>query len=270
MCFQVSDDWRHHNQESKPMVKLGRLFMLLFGTAALATPLEAQSLADILARMQSNLYSERRSAFYELEALAAPPDTGPTYARQVALVRDFVFQHPEVGPRLITLLEVENDSRRPAEDPYHGDLIAVVAALDDPTALRALMGALRTGEMASRGLAALGDVAVPVLMRAATVTRTRSAALMALARMVAGGLANPPARGLSGANRQEIRRVLLDALQDPEPYYREAALEGLVGFNDDEVRAAVTRAATADPVLGVRHDATKVLRRMDSREPTAR
>jgi hypothetical protein len=252
------------------MVRYGRHLTTLLATVAIAVPLRAQSLADMLARMQSADYSERRSAFYELESFAAPPVPNSTYAKQVARVRDFADQHPEVRPRLITLLELENVSRPPAEDPYHGDLIAVVAALEDPTALRALMGAIRTGEMASRGLAALGDAAVPDLMRAADETRTRSAALLALAKMVAGGVANPPARGLSTTNREKIRRVLLNALLDPKSYYREAALEGLVGFDDAEVRAAVTRAATVDPVAGVREDATKVLRRMNSRSPTTR
>ena len=132
----------------------------------------------------------------------------------------------------------ESDTER-----YAG-LIAAVAALGDPRALNALMGALGTGSMATAGVAALGEIAVaPLIERLQSgPVISRNAAVRALTGAIAN--ANPP---LTPASLADVRAALLGALDDENRFVRTSAIEALDAFIDAEVRASMERLAATDP-----------------------
>jgi hypothetical protein len=121
----------------------------------------------------------RSAAFYLLiekglgQALA-----GRTYLIPQALTqlfRGLPDKEDEIKAALVELLEKENALIQDQHTDflatgktlsheymnYYGDLIAAVAALKDPRATNGLLGAIATGNLATRGLAALGIDALP-------------------------------------------------------------------------------------------------------------
>lgn len=198
------------------------------------------------AGLQSASHADRRAAFYSLLSAANPGGTSRSYRDTMANFAAFAARQPDMRRAVIDLLEYENahPGERESEDSYTGDVIAAVAALKDPSALNALMGAVRTGHMATHGLALLGDAAVPSLLRATAgpASFTRMSGLQALSDMVT----TTPQPALSADNRDRIRAILLNALHDPDRFIRETALDGLPAFHDPEVRAAITDVAQRD------------------------
>jgi hypothetical protein len=237
----------------------------------------AQASRIALTRLQSASYVERRAGFY---TLLSTPDSGcisQTTRPLRVCVQEFAAyatRYREVGRRVIALLQRENTHQEElvSEDRYHGDLIAAVAGLHDPSAVDALMGAINTGYIATHGLAMLGDAAVPSVIAAASASRmlTRDAALSTLSDMVTV----TPAPTLSSTNRARIRAVMLEALTDSNRFAREWAVEGLSAFNDSEARAAIARVAASDPFVvhdegraryPVREAAVAALRKLDQK-----
>ena len=135
------------------------------------------------------------------------------------------------------------------EEDYYPDLIGCVAALKDVRALDALLGAITTGGMATRGIAALGESAVaPVLKRSGSGDMdTRVSALITLSDMLA--LEGP---ALSRTAVAAVRREFLRALEDLDHSVRAGALEGIANFRDAEASASIARIARSDPFSVVR------------------
>src|SRR5688500_2706545 len=144
--------------------------LLLFAVSAGCSQNES---ARIIERFDSSDDTTRMIAFYELldsaKAGQPPARDFPTSTLQWA---SYARKHNDVALASIRLLERENhmmfleggtDSEEISN--YYGDLIGHVAALENPQAVRALIGAITTGGMATDGLAALGDVAIPWLER---------------------------------------------------------------------------------------------------------
>lgn len=212
-----------------------------------ATLAHGQSQRPSLTRLQSASHADRRAEFY---SLFSSTDSGAaTLALPVRVQRfaAYTAQHPDVRRGIIALLENENahPAEQVAEDRYHGDLIAAVAGFKDPGAVHGLMGAINTGGLATRGLAVLGDAALPAVLEAAdgVSSPARISGLLALGDMVT----LTPAPPVSADNRARIRAVLLQALDDPNRFARQAALSGLSAFHDSGARAAIARIAATDP-----------------------
>src|SRR5207237_8146257 len=118
---------------------------------------------------------------------------------------------------------------------YYADIIGVVSELKDPRAVNALVGAIGTGDMATRGLAALGDAAAPSVIETA---RSASAGLRHSAMHALSEVANPQlGTTLTPGTAARVRRALLASLSDSSHWARMTAADGLVAFPDPEVRS---------------------------------
>jgi len=125
---------------------------------------------------------------------------------------------------------------------YYGDLVAGVAALNDQRALPALLGAIKTGSMATDAIASFGQSAVEPalgLLNSDDSSRRYSSALV-LAKLVKS----------TKVDRDGVVRIgaaLRTAAADPYPPVRQAAISGLVAVGDAESIAVVQRLSETDP-----------------------
>jgi hypothetical protein len=219
--------------------------------ALLARALPGQMLP--LDRLRSPVDSVRAQAFYKILNLANPNNNSPSLRPRSAGLARFARSHPELVPALASLLELENirvqsPSLGEEYSNYYGDLIGCVAALRDARAATGLLGAIATGNMAIQGLAALGDVVVPGVIRASraqgeTNVVTRDAAVFTIGEMVHG----VNGARLSNSATAAVREALFPALRDEDPMVRLTALDAIVVFHDDSVRTAVDRLSRSDP-----------------------
>jgi hypothetical protein len=250
----------------------------------LATPSQgvyAQSLSSILTQLHSDVDTVRMNGFSEVFQLAnagSPP--GVSLRPGAERLTKYAREHAEIAPALIALLERENIAvhRGAGRDvgerysvDYYGNLIGCVAALRDPRAVHALLGAIATGNMATDGLAALGEAAAPDVLRAARSSNhyMQLGAVITLSKMVAMS----PAPGLSRESRSAIRADLLSSLKNENVTVRLFGLRGLTYFPDSEVRSALRSVATRDPhavrrngrdTYPVRDEAIATLRKQDA------
>jgi HEAT repeat protein len=170
---------------------------------------------------------------------------------------------------LIQLLEIENatvaakeaDRRRQKLEElpvgerfteayvnYYGDVIAAVAALEDVRSVGALAGAIATGAMAVDALVSFGSIAVgPVAERLADDDpMVRSSAALTLGEMLAR---SDDDVSRSPAQRARIKKALLAAAADPDPFVRRRAVRGLARVGDAESIGAVRKLANEDPYI---------------------
>jgi hypothetical protein len=254
---------------------------LVLAVGAPSRSVHAQSLSDALSKLHSNVDTVRMSGFYEVFRIAnAGFPASPSLRPGAERLAKYAHVNSSVTPALIELLERENVAIRHGAGrglgeayavDYYGDLVGCVAALRDIHAVHALLGAIETGEMATQGLAALGEAAAPDVLRAARSTnhRIRISAVTTLAEMVA----DSPSPRLSNESRKAIRASLLSTLQDKNASLRMTGLDGLIYFPDSEVRGAVQNVAAHDPhvvrrngreVYPIREQATLTLRKQEA------
>lgn len=216
----------------------------------------AQPLQTALERLEAPEPSSRMRAFYELVAQVSrdrPPRTGWKGPRTDLLVVA-ARADDRVAVSLIRLLERENSyiASTPLQSlshdyttVYHADLFEAVAELRDLRALKALLPTLRNGDVVISGVAALGEPAVPELLRALhdSNAQTRSGTAHALRKMIEGKLRTP----LREQSIAAIRAALLQAVRsDPGPFVRVAAIRGLIQFDGEDIRLEMQRLAAAD------------------------
>jgi hypothetical protein len=234
------------------------LIALVMGAAS-SFRIAAAQVPSALSQMTSSVDSMRVAGFYAVLRIAnrGSPEGGslrPHAERLAAYAR----QHSEVAPALIALLARENKRASSASGPvprgedfsdYYGDLVGCVAALKDRRALSALLEVITTGDMATQGLAALGEpAAAPVLERARASDPTmRQSALITLREMTA-----PGGPSLGQATVAAIRNQLLGGLKDPNRFVRSSALEGAANFRDAEVADAIAEVAKSDSFSVIR------------------
>jgi len=126
---------------------------------------------------------------------------------------------PELRGALIAALERENARTRirheagergetlePREDDFYGNVAEAVAALRDPRSIPALAGALGTGLLVVRALAAFGELAVPAVLAVVTspasLTHEVDDGLRTLTLMVENRASAPLSEGTLGRLRQ--------------------------------------------------------------------
>jgi hypothetical protein len=191
----------------------------------------------------------RMRAFAELMAAPfegrAPSRSGPEAAEQW---HAYFQQHPASRLQMIKLLERENHRtslQRFDEEfsEYYASLIGAVSSLEDPRAVTALIGAITTGTMATDGLAILGDAALNAVEQVAKSSDAsmRGAGLFTLTTMLRKHSAK-----LREENRVRVKSRLLEALSDPKPELREAAINGMFDLPDPDISAAIQRLALSD------------------------
>lgn len=221
--------------------------------------LHGQSLTSTLARLESSRTDTAKdNAFTELLSLGSK-DQFPVCSPQASV---------QIKRALTTALRKENGMFQDGggypsprgysevETEHYANLVGCVAALRDPNALPELLGAIQTGGGAINGVVALGEAAVPQLLRAFDVpaSRDRNAIVMA-AVMAAGKIASrnsspgnrDPSAKLSATAVAAIRGSLLKAVRDQNRFIREMTIESLSSYSDAEVRGTVASVAMADP-----------------------
>jgi hypothetical protein len=142
----------------------------------------AQSIPDatvlgLLSQLTSADWTIRKNNFYALLNLGTAGAAGLPYVVPAELT--YVLQNTSAGSAeqvrlaLIALLTVENGTIAPAYDTsavaqsvteeytdYYADVAAAVASLRDFRSISSLIGAMRSGDVATSALAAFGDAAV--------------------------------------------------------------------------------------------------------------
>ncbi|MGB2669105.1 MAG: hypothetical protein WA621_06280 [Candidatus Acidiferrum sp.] len=136
-------------------------------------------ISAILVRMKSKSLLAREKAYDDLmEALADQKERAPA-GTSANVFANFASQHPDQSDRvrlaLIQLLEWENELFISPKDVEHShyterdsehfaDLINTVSTMYDERAIPALVGAMTTGGIGTRGLLYFGDKALDPIM----------------------------------------------------------------------------------------------------------
>lgn len=225
----------------------------------------AQSISSSLSQFQSADDNVRIAAFYKL--LSPTPTVRFNAGENTSkLLRDHPSERAIIVRSLIDLLGRENvRARRSYGDEfsnYYGDLIWCVATLRDARSVDALLGAVQTGNLATDGLAALGQDALPTILRALDTTDSgvRNGLLRVLEKM-----AIPSAQSSLGvANTAQVRAALLRGIEDEDAFNRRVAIRALEPFADAGVRSVVLSRLTADASPLVRKAAEDWLRKNPS------
>lgn len=222
-------------------------------------------------------WTEREKAFTEMPAIVEVEKQEPAEAERlkVGLIHLLVVENADVqrakqtGTRFTT--EEHSD--------YYGNLIGAVAELHDERAIPALLGAITTGGMASRGLASFGDKAfASVLNRIKDPDpMVRSSVLFTVRNMLRMHTIKNP------ASQAGIADVVRSSLADPEFGVRDSAIS-VIEYLDKrgEFVPALEDLAHTDPIklpgkpddggdgdvfYPVRQHARRVLRKIANHEP---
>ena len=125
-------------------------------------------LSRTLDGMSSTNWRDRKSAFNEMPSLAdVKQDSGEADRLKVGLIHLLAVENAGTKETVpATEARPENTTEEHDEEfsDYYGNLIGVVADLNDERAIPALLGAIGTGEMAGRGIAKFGDKALGPLL----------------------------------------------------------------------------------------------------------
>jgi HEAT repeat protein len=169
-------------------MRIGMLSVFIFFLMAVLTPVRSQQTDQshdlaLIHQFHDANWKTRSEAFFALfhgeSSLASLSATAPQQADDI-----------KVG--LIDLLETENAvvesgvSLTEEYTEYYASLIAAVASLKDTRALYGLLGAIRTGGMATRALAEFGTIAIdPIIEKLNSGDRvTRAFAADVLGQML--------------------------------------------------------------------------------------
>jgi hypothetical protein len=218
------------------------VFMLLLVPSGLA-----QTISFSLSQFNSADENVRIAAFYRI----LKPTPGQRFnvgEGTSKLLRDHPSERQLIIPALIDLLRRENirvlSPFGEEFSNYYGDLIWCVATLRDARSADALLGAVKTGNLATDGLAALGEDALPVILSAlgSTDAGVRNGVLRVLEKMVKPGAQRP----LGTESAVEARSALLRGVEDEDAFNRRVAIRALAPFTDREVRKVVLDRSTAD------------------------
>jgi hypothetical protein len=157
---------------------------------------------------------------------------------------------------LIRLLERENlmvqdyhrTGRRFGEEysNYYGDVISAVSSLNDKRAINALLGAITSGGMVTRGLVDLAPESLdPVLAKLNdNDPLVRSCALLVLVEMMARINQDKLKDGLT---RSRIKAAALKASTDEDAVVRKSAVLALAQVGDADVIPVIEKLADHDP-----------------------
>ena len=128
-------------------------------------------------------------------------------------------------------------------------MIASVAALRDERALNALLGAINTGNMATRALAGLGASALDqILLRLSDPAPiARMSAARVLVQMLEPGNVKKVGDAVS---KERIKTALTKTTSDIDPYVRMTGVERLAALGDRSVIPLLQKVAEYDSFEG--------------------
>jgi hypothetical protein len=177
--------------------------------------------SKVIAAIESKSWLERSRAFEDL----AGGDSRNGLSRMSQL-------------KIMRLLETENlflaedaknggaNSLGEEYSEYYASLIHLVAAMDDPASINALLGAITTGHMAMDALARFGTAAVEGVIGKLDSENgvERFAATMVLAEML---MPNNPKRIADPSGQDKVERALVRAANDRSHSVRSESIQGL-------------------------------------------
>jgi hypothetical protein len=226
-----------------------------------ATSAADKRLTETISQFDATDWESRVHAFYDLFALGLPGGlkgrTTLIPSALSSLFRQGAGRKDQICIALIKLLATEYKTSHGPTNPaseayadYLGDLVAAVAAIHDPRALNGLLGYIETGDIATRGLAALGrDSLEPVLQIVNSVDRGlgRETARRMGATRVLSEMLDPDIVQIDEASRAKIKSGLLRASRDKQSWVRLIAVEGLARIPDPDVIIALRSLLEQDP-----------------------
>jgi hypothetical protein len=223
--------------------------------AAIQTDVD-QRVIEQVSRFQNEDWRTREEAFYRLLDVVMPDGFRGRTELIPSALDAFSKSQPAVTERvatgLISLLERESAISRNAAvgslteefENYLGDLIAATAALHDQRAADALVTQLRTGNMASKAVAAFGGRSIDRVL--ATLNSgdiaDRIGATHTLAHML-----DPTVVRIDDVSRQQVKTGLITASQDQHFAVRQSAIIGLAKLPGPDVTAVLKELAERDP-----------------------
>ena len=258
----ASPPQRQHEARGQLKIILFVLSTVLSGVSATAATRQnpgdpVSSVARLLEQSSigNTEWETRRDLFAELIGIdpAEYSRTGIAFVRP-ALDNALSSDTAEVAKArvfaLVELLEIENDfvgrNQTLPEDfvNYHGDLIGAVSSANDPRALNALLGAIKSGGMVRDALVGLGPnaVAPTAEMLNSEDVQVRYSAVAVLVDMLSNNDISSDAVAFA-----RIREALMRAATDRNPFVRRNSIPGLVLLGDPESIGLLQEMATSDP-----------------------
>jgi HEAT repeat protein len=236
-------------------------FLVYITTSANAASNGGKSVCDIkqlevsIGALQNPEWKVRSEAYYRIITLGSE-DLSYIPRPLTQLLSICQDRADAIKISLIRLLERENlmvqdyhrTGRRFGEEysNYYGDVISAVSSLKDKRAINALLGAISSGGMATRGLADLAPESLePVLTKLNdNDPLVRSCALLVLEEMVARVNQD---KLKDGFNRSKIKAAALKAATDEDPVVRKSAVSVLAELGDADVMSVIEKLADHDP-----------------------
>ena len=230
-------------------------------------PASVDEVTHIIQRFHDEKSEQRAEAFYQLiEKGLGRALAGQTYLIPQSLSRTFKHQptqSDQIKVELIGLLERESSYLKAhfiefqktgktlshEYTNYHGDLIAAVAALQDVRAVNGLVEVITTGNLATQGLAMLGDNALDAVIEKLGEgdELVRNSATRVLKQMLEMNYENKVS--LSSSAIEKLKAVFIKTVQDNNHYVRIAAVEGLTEIakrGDTDVLPLIEQIALGD------------------------
>jgi hypothetical protein len=253
---------------------------IVIQTALLAVAQQSSKVDSDVSRalngMNSQEWTVREESFKAMPSIADVAQRDPIEAERLkgGLIQLLTTENAEV----VKTKQAERKFATEDHSAYYGDLIGIVADLNDTRAIPALLGAIATGGMANRGLARLGDKALDAVLTKIQDPDpiVRTAVLFTIRNMLR-------MRSLKDANsRTRIRDALHSSLEDPEFGVRDGAISAVEYLEQrEEFVPVLQKLAEDDPVTlpgtpddghdggkfyPVRQHATELLRKITNHE----
>lgn len=235
------------------VLSVGGFIYAFKSQSATRTNVQNDQIESLLKQMKNSDWNTRRTAFYELLKLGFGTDFNGQTAQIPSALSKLSRKHPDnadkINLTLIRLLETENNLIREQEKKfeltgetlteeytnYHGDLIGTVAGLKDSRSVNALVGVINTGNMATKGLAALAPFSIDTVAEKVDNEEwsTRSSATRALSQMLEPANINRVESEAPGS-REKIKNLLIRKAKDADYNVRLSAINGLGKLHDRE------------------------------------
>ncbi|HEY6347667.1 MAG TPA: hypothetical protein VIY49_39755 [Bryobacteraceae bacterium] len=182
---------------------------LTFVLITVASSAIAQTnLSQLIAQLQSADWTARSQAFQALSMVGF----GSSDQLTLAVIGLLTLENDDVASNTITPGPVSDNDESYAE--YYGDVIAAVARLNDPRSITALVGAIKTGNIAMDAIANFGTNALSQVVQqlSSTDPMNRSSAALTIGKMIDANLVS------DAFSRATIGSALAVASTDPDYY----------------------------------------------------
>lgn len=233
------------------VLSVGGFIYAFKSQSATRTNVQNDQIESLLKQMQAADWNNRSTAFYKLLDLTFGGKFNGQTAQIPSVLSKLSRKHPDnadkINLTLIRLLEIENNLIREQEKKfdltgetlteeytnYHGDLIGTVAGLKDSRSVNALVNAINTGNMATKGLAALAPFSIDIVAEKVDSEDwlTRSSATRVLSQILESANINHLQSEIPGF-REKIKNFLIRKAKDADHNVRLSAIAGLAKLQD--------------------------------------